>query len=35
LSEIEELVEAEPIGDLRLKDFANPLAAFNIAALRQ
>jgi adenylate cyclase len=35
LSEIDELVEAEPIGDLKLKDFANPLAAFNIAALRQ
>ncbi len=34
LSEIDELVEAEPIGDLKLKGFANPLAAFNIAALK-
>jgi adenylate cyclase len=34
LSEIDELVEAEPIGDLKLKGFANPIAAFNIAALK-
>jgi class 3 adenylate cyclase/CheY-like chemotaxis protein len=34
LSEIDELVEAEPIGDLKLKGFANPVAAFNIAALK-
>lgn len=35
LSQIDELVEAEPIGDLVLKDFASPLPAFNIAALRR
>ena len=34
LSEIDELVETEPIGDLKLKGFANPVAAFNIAALK-
>jgi adenylate cyclase len=34
LSEFDQLVEAEPIGDLKLKGFANPLAAFNIAALK-
>jgi adenylate cyclase len=34
LSEIDELAEAEPIGDLQLKGFANPIAAFNIAALK-
>jgi len=34
LSEIDELVEAEPIGDLKLKGFANPIVAFNIAALK-
>jgi CheY-like chemotaxis protein/class 3 adenylate cyclase len=34
LSEIDELVEAELIGDLKLKGFASPIAAFNIAALK-
>jgi class 3 adenylate cyclase/CHASE3 domain sensor protein len=34
LSEIDEMVETEPIGDLKLKGFANPVAAFNIAALK-
>jgi hypothetical protein len=34
LSEIEQLVEAEPIGELRLKGFAKPIAAFNIAGLK-
>jgi len=34
LTEIEELVEAEPIGELKLKGFANPLEAFDIVALK-
>ena len=34
LSEVEEWVEAEPIGELKLKGFANPLAAYNILALK-
>jgi DNA-binding response OmpR family regulator len=34
LSEIEQLVEAEPIGELRLKGFAKPIAAFNIPGLK-
>lgn len=33
LSEFEPLVEAEPIGELQLKGFAKPIAAFNITAL--
>lgn len=35
LSEFEHLVEAEPIGELQLKGFAKPIAAFSITALRQ
>jgi len=35
LSEFEPLVEAEPIGELQLKGFAKPIAAFSITALRQ
>ena len=34
LSEFEHLVEAEPIGELQLKGFAKPIAAFSITALR-
>jgi len=34
LSEIDGLVETELIGDLKLKGFANPVAAFNIAVLK-
>ncbi len=34
LSQFEQLVETEPLGELRLKGLANPLAAFNIAALK-
>lgn len=33
LSELEHLVEAEAIGELRLKGFAKPISAFNIKAL--
>lgn len=32
LSEFDELVESKPIGELRLKGFANPILAFNITA---
>jgi hypothetical protein len=35
LTQIDGLVEAEPIGDLKLKGFANPIAVFNIAALKR
>ena len=35
LSEFDELVDAEAIGELKLKGFSNPIAAFNIAALTQ
>ena len=35
LSEFEHLVEVEPIGELQLKGFAKPIAAFSITALRQ
>ncbi|MGH8730058.1 MAG: adenylate/guanylate cyclase domain-containing protein, partial [Burkholderiales bacterium] len=34
LSEFDELVEAEATGELRLKGFANPISAFNIAGLK-
>jgi class 3 adenylate cyclase/CheY-like chemotaxis protein len=34
LGEFEQLVEAEPIGELTLKGFAKPIAAFNIVALK-
>jgi adenylate cyclase len=34
LSEIEQWVEAEPVGELRLKGFANPILAFSICALK-
>ena len=33
LSEVEQLVEAEAVGELRLKGFAKPVLAFNIKAL--
>ena len=35
LSEFEHLVEAESVGELHLKGFAKPIAAFSITALRQ
>jgi len=35
LSEFEHLVEVEPIGEVQLKGFAKPIAAFSITALRQ
>lgn len=35
LSEIEDLVEAEPVGELQLKGFAHPVAAFKIVGLRR
>ncbi|MGH7317759.1 MAG: adenylate/guanylate cyclase domain-containing protein, partial [Candidatus Rokuibacteriota bacterium] len=34
LALVEELAEAEPVGDLTLKGFAKPVAAFNIVGLR-
>lgn len=34
LTEFEQLVEAEPIGELRLKGFAKPVSAFSVRALR-
>ena len=34
LSEVEKLVEAEPVGELTLKGFMKPVAAFNILDLR-
>jgi class 3 adenylate cyclase len=34
LSEFEHLVDFEPLGDLNLKGFAKPIAAFNIKSLR-
>jgi adenylate cyclase len=33
LNEFEQMVEAEPVGELRLKGFAKPVPAFNIKAL--
>ena len=33
LSEVEHLVEAEPVGELTLKGFAKPVAAFNIVGI--
>jgi class 3 adenylate cyclase len=33
LTEFEHIVEAEPVGELRLKGFAKPVLAFNIIAL--
>jgi class 3 adenylate cyclase len=35
LSEFDGLVDAEPIGELRLKGFSNPVSTFNISALKQ
>jgi class 3 adenylate cyclase len=32
---VEELVEAEPVGDLALKGFARPVPTFNVRALRE
>lgn len=34
LAAVEELVEAEPVGELALKGFLRPVAAFNVVALR-
>jgi len=34
LSKIEEVAEAEPVGELELKGFARPVAAFNIVRLK-
>ena len=34
LTLVEEMVEAEPVGDLTLKGFAKPITAFNIVGLR-
>jgi class 3 adenylate cyclase len=34
LSEFEDLVEAQPVGDLVLKGFARPVSAWSITALR-
>jgi class 3 adenylate cyclase len=34
LSAVEDLVEAEPLGDLALKGFLRPVAAFNVVRLR-
>ena len=33
LSEFEHLVDVEPLGDLNLKGFVKPIAAFNIKSL--
>lgn len=35
LSEIEQLVDAEPVGELQLKGFAKPIPAYSITALRR
>ncbi len=35
LSQVEELVEVEPVGELVLKGFAHPVAAFNVVRLKQ
>jgi adenylate cyclase len=35
LTKVEHLVEAEPLGDLQLKGFGRPTAAFNILRLKQ
>jgi hypothetical protein len=34
LSEVEQLVEVEPVGELVLKSFMKPVAAFNILNVR-
>jgi len=34
LSEVEHLVDAEPIGELHLKGFAKPISAYSVAAIR-
>jgi class 3 adenylate cyclase/CheY-like chemotaxis protein len=34
LTTVEDLVEAEPVGELRVKGFVKPVTAFNIVALR-
>jgi len=34
-SEVEDHVDAEPIGEFRLKGFRRPVAAFDIVAVRQ
>jgi class 3 adenylate cyclase len=34
LALVEEMAEAESVGDLTLKGFAKPVAAFNIVGLR-
>jgi hypothetical protein len=31
---VEELVEVEPVGELALKGFLKPVAAFNVAGLK-
>jgi class 3 adenylate cyclase len=35
LSLVDELVDAEPVGDLTLKGFARPVATFSVRALRE
>ena len=35
LSEIDDLVDAEPIGELNLKGFARPVSTFNVTQLKQ
>ncbi|TML92633.1 MAG: adenylate cyclase, partial [Actinobacteria bacterium] len=35
LAEVEENVEAEPVGEYTLKGFSKPVPAFNILALRE
>jgi class 3 adenylate cyclase len=32
---VEELAEVEPVGELSLRGFTKPVAAFNVVALRQ
>ena len=34
LSEVEELVDVEPVGELTLKGFMKPVAAFNVLNVR-
>jgi hypothetical protein len=31
---VEELVDAEPVGDLTLKEFARPVSTYSVRALR-
>ncbi len=34
-ADVEDLAEVEPMGDLELKGFANPVPTFNLLALKE